>query len=276
MLKLRSLQGRVYFLQAVVMILVAGGVSVASNMGFKMNKAIVIDPDQNLVNQPGKNFVSLPYNNPYATAQDLCNQTGLVQFNPNPPPFGTPGTTILFHVVEQNIPPNAADDVNRSCVCGQGTACQILPIHLPGALQVGPNPATNTWALGLQIREPNVAGAVSSIIIVGSHDPTQAVKCLHKGNFPPENDCDFSVPYHTTAVTPQDLCNQAGLTNFNPNPPPFGTPGATVARLNATTGVFQTGTCGTSSATSFNLILGEFAQIRESVQNSVTFVPAHF
>jgi hypothetical protein len=40
--------------------------------------------------------------------------------------------------------------------------------------------------------------------------------------------------------------------------------------------VFTTGTCGVSSAASTILVLGEAVLIRESVKNSVSFIPAHF
>lgn len=66
---------------AVAMIVVAGlsDVVVASNMGFKMNRQILV----------GNNIVSLPYKTPIATAKDLCNvfgkstaQTAVTQFYP--------------------------------------------------------------------------------------------------------------------------------------------------------------------------------------------------
>lgn len=53
---------------AVAMVLVAGvgDLAVASNMGFKMNRQILV----------GNNLISLPFKTPVATAKDLCNVFG--------------------------------------------------------------------------------------------------------------------------------------------------------------------------------------------------------
>src|SRR5437867_4245170 len=60
---------------AAVVILVAGGASVASNMGFKLNKPLVV---QALDPFPGgANWTSVPFNNPYTTINSFCLQAGL-------------------------------------------------------------------------------------------------------------------------------------------------------------------------------------------------------
>src|SRR5436309_7283677 len=68
---------------AAALILVAGGVSTASNMGFKINKGLFLAPGGPNNNGPnvGVNYVSLPYNNPYGTLAGICTQTPLAGTN---------------------------------------------------------------------------------------------------------------------------------------------------------------------------------------------------
>src|SRR5947209_7880111 len=75
MMKLSSWRLTVAILAAATIILVAGGLSIASNMGFKLNTPIVISTG---VGQIGANWTSIPYNNPYGSAGGFCVQTGLV------------------------------------------------------------------------------------------------------------------------------------------------------------------------------------------------------
>jgi hypothetical protein len=113
---------------------------------------------------------------------------------------------------------------------------------------------------------------VDSIIIVGSHNSGQTI------TFTENIDGWFSVPYHTTWVTTNDLCTQTGLTG----PPSLQR--ASITRLNpgsnpGTPAAFQTTTCG-STTTLFNLVLGEGLQVREANGTAgtrvVTFTPAHY
>src|SRR5213594_2966604 len=91
-------------LSAVVIVL-AGGGAVASNMGFKMNKAL-FGRAGGQASPIGDNWVSLPYNKPYSCYSDLCAQAGL-----------PPGTTLF-----QRFPESGS---GQQCVCGT-TACTRL------------------------------------------------------------------------------------------------------------------------------------------------------
>ncbi len=68
---------------AVAMIVVAGlsDAVVASNMGFKMNRQILV----------GNNLVSLPYKTPIAKALDVCDAFG--KFTRRPRPRRSPSST---------------------------------------------------------------------------------------------------------------------------------------------------------------------------------------
>jgi len=232
MIRLKSMRPTVAVLLAAVLIVAAGGAAVASNMGFKFNKPLVLVPT-GVVTQTGNNWTSVPYNNPYGTLGGFCTQTGLVS-------SGLTRTTLTT----KNYNTNNEGFKTYSCGSAGATAQAILKGKM------------------FQIRQPTVAGATNSIIIVGSHDPA------HPFVIDKLLDYWLSVPYHTTWVTTNDLCTQAGLTST-------GLTRATIARLNpGPPAAFQTVACG--SASPFNLVLGEGVQAREPVKTQVSFVPAHY
>jgi len=242
---------------AVVVMLAASGLASASNMGFKINKAVVEDataPTDNI----GTNWVSLPYNNPYPNAQALCQQLGM-----RGAVFPAPGDSVTIQV---NSP--GADSFQTWTCNSTGT---------PFALSDPPTLNTGLPSTGVQLRFPTgAAGTITSVIIVGSHNPARSVT-IPDSEAPPANNNErlFSVPYHTTAVNARDACNQAGLTNVV-----FPNPGASVIRYftdglaGGSTG-FQTWVCGTATGTPFSLVLGEAVAIREP-NGPKTFIPAHF
>lgn len=181
-------------LVAAALILVMGGVAVASNMGFKMNKPLV-QGTIGSTSQTGNNWTSIPYHNPYGNIGGLCSQTGLLS-------SGTTGRAI---VTTKNY--NTFNEGFRTFTCGTaGATGQAL---IPGKM--------------LQIRAFVAANSPTSIIIVGSHNSGQQID-ITEGQ-----DYWFSVPYHTTAVDSNTLCAQAGLTStgtlrgtitrLNPGPP---------------------------------------------------------
>jgi len=237
MIRLKSSRSMVAVLVAAALILVAGGAAVASNMGFKMNKPLV-QAAIGSASQTGNNWTSIPYHNPYGTIGGLCTQTGLVS-------TGTIRT--LITTKNYNTPP--VGFVTFTC----GTSGATGQALIPGKM--------------VQIRQFATAGAPTSIIIVGSHNSGLPIDITEGSDY------WFSVPYHTTWVTSNDLCAQAGLTST-------GTLRGTITRLNpGPPAAFQTGTCG-SSISVFNLVLGEGLQVREA--NAVagiqvkTFTPAHY
>src|SRR2546428_780509 len=91
---------------AVVLVIAAGGAAVASNMGFKMNKALY--PPNAAKPGSGDMWTSLPYNRPYNFYSDLCTQLALPT-----------GTTITQINPETGAP-------NGPCTCGIGTSCSTL------------------------------------------------------------------------------------------------------------------------------------------------------
>lgn len=232
MLKMRSTRLTVAVMAAVVIIAVAGSVAIASNMGFKLNKAIILSG----AGQIGSNWTSIPYNNPYGNVGAFCTQTGLTSSG-----LTRASATVL----------NETTGLPTTVSCGSTAAAALTLI--PGK--------------GLQIRQPNVAGAPTSIIIVGSHNPTLSITVPKSGTGQIGNYW-FSVPYHTTAVSANDLCLSSGLTSS-------GLTRASVTRLNAATGLPTTVSCGSTAAAALSLVLGEFVQLREP-NGPKTFIPAHF
>ncbi|HET8947783.1 MAG TPA: hypothetical protein VFQ07_12445 [Candidatus Polarisedimenticolia bacterium] len=230
------LKSKSHFTLAVVLVaaamVVAGGVVTASNTGFKMNKPLAPSG----AGQIGNNWTSVPYFNPYGNVGAFCSQTGLIT-------SGTLRDTVA------DIDPVTGVTTTVTC----GTA--------------GANGRAIVAGRGIRIRRPSTVVGTTSIIIVGSHNPSQSITVPDAGTGA-VGTLWFSVPYHTTAVTAADLCLSSGLTSS-------GTLRATIARLNATNGVTTTVTCGTAGAGTLSLTLGEAVAIREP-NGPLSFIPAHF
>jgi hypothetical protein len=218
------------------MILLAGGVAVGSNMGFKLNKPLAgIGTGEG---QIGNNWTSIPYNNPYGKFGPFCTQTGL----PTAPP------ALLERL-------DSSGGIDDGKFFTQNCADAVNPVN-NGGLDLVPGD-------GVRIRLP-IGAPATSIIIVGSHNPTlqvtiQAVGGGQKGNK------WFAVPYHTTAVNFNDVCVQAGI--------PLGQ--GLAESLDATTGTYTTKSCPSDDAKTTNLRLGEHIRLRTGGA-AVTFIPAHF
>ena len=160
--------------------LVAGSVAIASNTGFKINKALVVAGN----GQIGNNWTSIPYFNPYGNVGALCTQIGLVG-------AGVTRAQVTF------VNPTNGSATNVQC----GTAAA-------GTLAITPG-------LGIRIRNAGT-GAPTSAIIVGSHNPSLSLTVPKSGTGSVGNFW-FAVPYHTTAVTAADLCLQSGFTSAGVN-----------------------------------------------------------
>lgn len=223
---------------ATAAILIAGGAAIASNAGFKLNKAIAFAG----AGQIGDNWTSVPYYNPYTNIAGLCTQLGL---------SSTGGALVPKAVVSTVNPVNGQ---GISAQCGSAGSTTTL-------LDAG---------RGYRIRQPNVAGAPTSVIIVGSHNPALTIHLEDSGTGS-IGDNWFSVPYHTTAVTVADLCASSGLSSTGGAL----VPKATVTRVDATTGTGTTSQCGSPGAVTANLILGEAVRIREP-NGPKDFIPAHY
>jgi hypothetical protein len=218
---------------------IAGSVAIASNTGFKINKGLRLVQTTDS-GQKGSNWVSIPYFNPYNNGTDFCTQTGLRS--------ALAGNTTT--IAKQD--PVSGGTSTANCFSAGGF--------------------TITPGQGLKIRAANAVGGIgnpSSIIIVGSHNPSLSLTIPKPGAGQIGNFW-FSVPYHTTAVTGADLCASIGMTST-------GIVGkGTIARLDPNSGSTTTGTCGTTSASSLVLNLGEAVVLREPTVAPLTFVPAHF
>jgi hypothetical protein len=233
---MKMLKQKSHFTLAVVLVaavmVVAGGVVTASNTGFKLNKPL----NQKGAGQIGNNWTSLPYFNPYGNLGAFCTQTGLLT-------SGIQRDTIA------DIDPVTGATSTVTCGTAAATARAIFT------------------GRGIRISRPTTIVGTTSIIIVGSHNPSQSITVPDAGGGA-VGTLWFAVPYHTTAVTAADLCLSSGLTSS-------GIQRATVQRLNAATGGFTTVTCGTAAASTLNLVLGEAVALREP-NGPLSFIPAHF
>jgi hypothetical protein len=218
---------------------IAGGMTIASNTGFKINKGLRLVQTTD-TGQKGSNWVSIPYFNPYNNGTDFCTQTGLRS--------ALAGATTT--IAKQDPVTGSTSSAN----CFSAGSFTLVP------------------GQGLKIRPAAIVGGVAnpnSIIIVGSHNPSLSLTIPKPGAGQVGNFW-FSVPYHTTAVTAADLCSSIGMTST-------GIVGkATIGRLDPNSGSTTTGTCGTSSATTLVLNLGEAVVLREPTAAPLTFVPSHF
>jgi hypothetical protein len=153
------------------LVVLAGDHAQASNMGFKMNK--VIDPK---ATNPGVgvNLVAIPYRNPYANAQDLCDALGL---------------TAAQAKVLQNV---AQTGASLSHTCGNAS-----PFSLRGRE-------------GFKVTgQPTTAGG----ILVGSHqaNPPGSVTLYPSSTNPGVGVNLYDLPYHTTNTTADQVCSDLGL-----------------------------------------------------------------
>jgi hypothetical protein len=165
---------------AVSMAVLAGGALHASNMGFKMNKVSYILGG--IGSNVGDNFTSLPFRNPYMTAQDVCDALGLLSAAPPCPTCGT----------IQQIEAEFGSPGNHTC--GGAAPFALIP-------RVG-------------VRARNISATVSGIL-VGSHagGPPGVTFFALGGIGSGVGDNYFPVLYHGTAATAADICAQAVLTS---------------------------------------------------------------
>jgi hypothetical protein len=184
----------------------------------------------------GDNWLTIPDNSPYNKAQQLCQHLGLASTG------ASTGRGIVSRL-------NATTGLPQTYTCGQSTALAFNTI-------VGE---------GLRVRNPSTING----IIVGSDNPSNTTAIVAAATPLPKGDNWVSVPYHTTAIKSHDLCADIGLTSTGAS-----TGRGIVSRLNSTTGLPQTYTCGQSSALAFNLVTGEAARIRNPVAKS--WLPSHF
>jgi hypothetical protein len=227
MVRFNSLRLSVAVVLAAVVILAAGGAAIASNMGFKLNMPLVANTATS-----GQNWVSIPYNNPYGTIKKFCTDTGL------PSALALTATTTSI---------NPANNLPSTVTCFAAVA-QLLP----------------TQCNGIRVTVP-AAAALSSIIIVGSHNPAKT--CTLPANTAASGQLWFNVPYHTTAVSCKDLCTQIGMNASLASTGPC-------TQINPANNLPDTRTCFSSTSTGLNLVLGRALRLLNPL--GVSFLPAHF
>jgi len=241
---------------AACVVLLAGDMALASNMGFKMNK--VIEPFTSGTCSNCQNWTALPYRHPYKDLEDVCDTLGL-----------TPNNALSKVIV---IDPSAGTTTSWPCgavglspcvLKNQDGICSLLPVgSAPGTVM--PDYLTH---VGLIVQNNVLAGGM----LVGSHagNPPGSVtlKPLVTGvkghNY-------FSVPYHTTSVHMQDVCND--LTLQDP-----GLVGGTVLRRSPTTGGITSWPCG-GAGNPPGIFLGEALRVTYSGPDHPVAPghPAHF
>jgi len=127
---------------AVAMVMVAGlsSVVVASNMGFKMNRQILV----------GNNLISLPFKTPIATAKDLCNvfakstaATALTQFT------GASSVSFTCNQTTAGFPVTAKGVGILLQESGAAATGIIVGSHIPG--QSYTQPDAGTFPQGTQL-----------------------------------------------------------------------------------------------------------------------------
>lgn len=236
MLKPKS-NGMLLVLLVAAVMITAGGFATASNTGFKINKATPVAG----AGEIGNSWLSIPYFNPYPTVNAFCSATGVISTG-----LGTKASIAFQDAVTGFI--------GAPVTCGSATG------------------GTQTFTAGIGFRLRNAGtGAPTSIIIVGSHNPTTTFRVENSAGGGQRGSSWFAVPYHTTAVSANDICLSAGLTSTG-----LGAK-ANIARFDAATGQFVgPANCGTATAQSLILQLGEAVKIREVPGVVRTFVPAHF
>lgn len=159
----------------VAVAVVAGGLAIGSNMGFKYNAVITGAAPA----PKGDNWFSFPDNNPYPKASNICTSLGLT----------TTGLNTGRAIVSRMI---TSSGTLQSYTCGTATATAFNTIK----------------GEAFRIRQPNTPSL--NAIIVGSDDPVNTV-AIETGSPAPKGDNWRSVPYHTTAVKASDLCIDMGL-----------------------------------------------------------------
>jgi len=185
----------------------------------------------------GDNWRGLPWNSPNTTYTALCNT------------FANAGATKANIAL---LTVNAATGVTTTVNCAVGNAA-LIPV---GA--------------GIRVR---VTGAVApaspaNIVLVGSSNETAPFPTIQGGFVAPgpKGDNWLAPPYHTTSVNAANICSTFGLLVGQ----------GTVTRVEATTGVATTHSCGLA-ANNFNLIIGEAVRVRKNTAgNIVGTLPPHF
>jgi hypothetical protein len=223
---------------AVTILLTSGGLVLASNMGFKINKQIY--PSWLLSGVPKRdNWISIPYNSPYADAKKLCTA------------FGT--TAAGFTIFQLN-PATGTQLVNYPCSLSTVVALDA--------------------ARGIRIRNTStVVPIITNGVLVGSSNEATSLPTILGGFLvagAPKKDNWISVPYHTTWIKAEDVCVSLGMGGgtgniIRNNPDPVATPNAI------------SHPCGNTTINNFALVIGEALNVRKTTAGDIVGkLPPHF
>jgi hypothetical protein len=164
---------------AVAVMCASGGLLMASNMGFKINKAL-FSPFSTLNSPKNVNWISLPYNHPYPNAKAFCNAIGSVS---------------AAQSLTQLDPATGTFATNFTCN-GAGPGFTIDPLKA--------------------VRYVSSLAAIPNAIFVGASNESSQLTFLapFATTTSPKNANWFSVPYHCTWAKANDVCVTVGnLTN---------------------------------------------------------------
>lgn len=162
-----------------------------------------------------------------------------------------------------NSPYKGTGGLDKICqACGLSSSAQITMWTGTGNVLVHNCTQIPQFTLqdgvGVMITEPT---GTKNCIFVGSDQPGKQITIYDLGVAPVGVNV-FPVDYHTTAVTPQDICTDCGLSST-----------ATISRFDACTGSILVHQCGQTAQ--WNLVLGEAVMILEDNGPKVCR-PSHF
>lgn len=224
---------------AVAVLVTSGSLVMASNMGFKINKVVTANYTGTL---GGQNWISLPYNNPYTKAINLCQAFGIAT---------SAGTVSQI---------NPSTGALSNCPCNTNP---ILPTNFT---------ITTTRA----VRWTNTGASPTNVVLVGSSNEASNLTVLAGFTAPaaPKGHNWISVPYHTTWIKAADICNSMGYTTATP-----GANGVTISRISGSS--LASYTCNQSVVLpqNFSLVIGEGIRVTNtgaSPANDKIFLPPHF
>ena len=247
---------------AVALFVTSGGLLMASNMGFKINKPLTNGHTTGTLR--GFNWTSIPFNNPYNNYRGLC-KAFVDQW----------GTVVAAQVVIGELLNNGSPVTQNCFGCCPTPACTGTGVNC-NALIKNPDNPQSTPGVQLQINGTTLASP-TNIVLVGSsvepqNLPTLVCPILTGSN---KNNNWISVPYHTTWTAANDVCVSLGTTTL-----------ASAVRISRIDGAGNTFTfnCGTTlpSPSNFNLVIGEALRITKSspttgcVFPTPSVAPPHF
>jgi hypothetical protein len=267
MVSKRSWKAWVVLGVAVAVFVTSGGLLMASNMGFKINKQIAT----NGTTGSRVTWISVPYNNPYLKVRGLCK--AFVDTH------GWSSALVASISIDKiqvgNITPPNGNTVSQSCItccptlasnCGILTGqCDLNLVHNNAADGAG-SAGTNGGPAAVRITTTPTATIPVNVVLVGSSQETQNTPKLIPnavdgglisvtGSNRSHN--WISVPYHTTWLKANDVCVSLGTTTL--------ATAVNIARVTLAGGTL-TFNCGTTlpNASNFDIVIGEGLRVRDT------------